>query len=219
MRERKIVLDVETTGKHAEEGHRIVSLGCVELLGYNPDGEQREWFFNPRRNIPEETYAIHGISEKFLADKPEFAELAEEILAFLGDDAPLVIHNAKFDMSFLNAELAKCGRPLLAESRAVDTLQMARRMFPGERASLDNLARRFQISLESRVKHGALLDAQILAQVYRKLVEAMERKPAPARTAYRRSGAVVRALTAGERASHEKVLERLKIKNWRYADG
>lgn len=218
---REIVLDVETTGISADEGHRIISLGCVELIDGGGYGKQLEWFFNPERDIPPESFAVHGITAEFLADKPKFAALADEILAFLGEDTPLVIHNAEFDLSFLNAELAKCGRPRLVVKRAVDTLQLARYMFPGQKASLDELARRFKVSLEGREKHGALLDAQILAKVYAELLAVRDRQKAKSvpttRIAYKRSEVIIHRLKPEEKANHEKLLAELKLKNWRYA--
>ena len=165
---REIVLDTETTGLDPNSGHRIVEIGCVETRYHITTGESFHVYINPERDMPEEAFNVHGLSEQFLSDKPVFAEVVEDFLAFIGD-SPLVIHNAEFDMKFLNAELKKVGRPLLGRDRAVDTVTMARRKFPGAQANLDSLCRRFEIDLSRRDKHGALLDAELLADVYLQL--------------------------------------------------
>ena len=165
---REIVLDTETTGLDPNSGHRIVEIGCVETRYHITTGESFHVYINPERDMPEEAFNVHGLSEQFLSDKPVFAEVVEDFLAFIGD-SPLVIHNAEFDMKFLNAELKKVGRPLLGRDRAVDTVTMARRKFPGAQANLDALCRRFEIDLSRRDKHGALLDAELLADVYLQL--------------------------------------------------
>jgi len=165
---REIVLDTETTGLDPNSGHRIVEIGCVETRYHITTGESFHVYINPERDMPEEAFNVHGLSEQFLSDKPVFAEVVEDFLAFIGD-SPLVIHNAEFDMKFLNAELKKVGRPLLDRDRAVDTVTMARRKFPGAQANLDALCRRFEIDLSRRDKHGALLDAELLADVYLQL--------------------------------------------------
>jgi len=165
---REIVLDTETTGLDPNSGHRIVEIGCVETRHHITTGESFHVYINPERDMPEEAFNVHGLSEQFLSDKPVFAEVVEDFLAFIGD-SPLVIHNAEFDMKFLNAELKKVGRPLLDRDRAVDTVTMARRKFPGAQANLDALCRRFEIDLSRRDKHGALLDAELLADVYLQL--------------------------------------------------
>ena len=166
---REIVLDTETTGLDPQSGDRVVEVGCVELINHVPSGEEWHSYINPEREMPEDAFAIHGLSDAFLADKPVFAAIAEEFLAFLGD-AKLVIHNAAFDLRFLNAELAALNRPPIETSSAVDTVSLARRKFPGAPASLDALCRRFEIDLTRRDKHGALLDAQLLAAVYLELI-------------------------------------------------
>lgn len=166
---REIVLDTETTGLNANESDRLVEIGCVELDNHLPTGRTYHQYINPERDMPEEALAIHGLSETFLSTHPVFADIADDFLVFV-DDANLVIHNAKFDLGFINAELRRLGRPHLEERRAIDTLQIARSKFPGAQASLDALCRRFEIDLTARTKHGALLDAELLANVYLELV-------------------------------------------------
>ena len=166
---REIVLDTETTGLDPQSGHRVVEVGCVELINHVPSGEEWHTYINPERDMPPEAFEIHGLSDAFLADKPAFAAIAEEFLTFLGE-AKLIIHNASFDLRFLNAELAALNRAPIEMSRAIDTVTMARRKFPGSPASLDALCRRFDIDLTQRDKHGALLDAQLLAEVYLELI-------------------------------------------------
>ena len=166
---REIVLDTETTGFDPLSGHRMVEIGCVELFNHLPTGEVFHRYLNPERDMPEEAFKVHGLSADFLADKPLFAEVAADFLAFIGD-APLVIHNAEFDMRFINAELARLGQPTLPMSRSVDTVAMARKRFPGAQANLDALCRRFEIDNAHRTRHGALLDAELLAEVYLQLI-------------------------------------------------
>ncbi len=166
---REVVLDTETTGLDPQLGDRIVEIGAVELVNHMPTGRSYHQHINPQRAVPAEAEAIHGLSTAFLADKPVFAEVAEAFLAFIGD-ARLVIHNATFDMKFLNAELGWLGRPALAPGRAVDTLDMARRRFPGAHNTLDALCRRFGVDNSGRLKHGALLDSELLAEVYLELI-------------------------------------------------
>lgn len=165
---REIVLDTETTGFDPFDGDRIVEIGALELVGHMPTGRTYHQYINPQRNMPTEAFEVHGISEEFLRDKPVFAAIAQDFLDFIGD-ATLVIHNASFDMKFLNAELKWVGKPLIANERALDTLMIARKKFPGSPASLDALCRRFGITTE-RELHGALLDSQILADVYLELI-------------------------------------------------
>ena len=164
---REVVLDTETTGLDPAAGHRIVELGCVELWHRNPRASFQR-YVNPERLVPADAEAVHGLTTSFLADKPKFAEVAEAFLTFLGD-SPLIIHNAGFDLRFLNAELERLGRVPIPHERAIDTVQLARRKFPGAPASLDALCRRFNIDLTARGKHGALLDASLLAEVYLEL--------------------------------------------------
>jgi len=170
---REIVLDTETTGLDPFRGDRLVEVGCIELLNRIPSGQTFHRYLNPQRDVPAEAFAVHGLSTEFLADKPLFAEIADDLLAFIGD-APLVIHNASFDIGFLNAELDRCGKAVLARDRLVDTLMLARRKFVGVRNSLDDLCARFRIDNSKRAKHGALLDAELLAEVYLELIEARQ---------------------------------------------
>ena len=166
---REIVLDTETTGFEPEEGDRIVEIGAVELTGHVPTGRTFHKYINPQRSMPQEAFEVHGLGDEFLADKPLFRDVAQEFLDFVGD-AKLVIHNAAFDMKFLNAELGWVNKPLLPMDQAIDTLMIARRKFPGSPASLDALCRRFGIDNSSRTLHGALLDSEILAEVYLELI-------------------------------------------------
>lgn len=166
---RQIVLDTETTGLSPDEGHRLVEVGCLEVFNHVATGNVFHRYINPERDMPEGAFRVHGLSAEFLSDKPKFAEVVDEFLEFIGD-AELVIHNAGFDMTFLNAELKWVGRPPIASSRAVDTLMIARKRFPGAQNSLDALCRRFNIDNSGRVKHGALLDAELLAEVYLELM-------------------------------------------------
>jgi DNA polymerase-3 subunit epsilon len=165
---REIVLDTETTGLDPASGHRIVEIGCVELINHIRTGNYFHSYLNPERDMPREAENVHGLSSAFLADKPLFAMVAQSFLEFIGGD-PLVIHNAGFDLKFLNAELDAVGLPLLDFERAIDTVFMARKKFPGQPASLDSLCKRFNIDLSARSKHGALLDAELLAEVYLEL--------------------------------------------------
>ena len=166
---REIALDTETTGISPRDGHRIIEIGCLELMHHLPTGHKLHIYINPEREIDEGAVKVHGITSEFLADKPVFADIADEFLAFIGDD-PMVIHNAPFDMGFLNAELARLDRPVLPMDRAIDTLMMARKKFPGAQANLDALCRRFEIDNSHRDLHGALVDADLLAAVYVELL-------------------------------------------------
>ncbi len=170
---REIVLDTETTGLDPTQGHRLVELGCIELLNRIPTGATFHTYVNPERDMPPEAFAVHGLSEDFLKDKPRFAEVADDFLAFIGD-APLVIHNASFDHGFLNAELKRIERMLIARERLVDTLLLARRKHPAGPNRLDDLCARYGIDNSRRSKHGALLDAEILAEVYVELIGARQ---------------------------------------------
>jgi DNA polymerase-3 subunit epsilon len=223
---REIVLDTETTGLDPASGHRIVEIGCVECRHHIATGETFHVYINPERDMPIEAFNVHGLSEEFLSDKPVFAGVVEDFLAFVGND-PLVIHNAEFDMKFLNAELRKVGRPLLDRARAVDTVALARRKFPGAQASLDALCRRFEIDLSRREKHGALLDAELLAEVYLQLrggrqpglelaadarAEAETASAEPARRQARPARA--HAPSADELAAHAELVESLVDPVW-----
>ncbi|MEM9575626.1 MAG: DNA polymerase III subunit epsilon [Pseudomonadota bacterium] len=166
---REIVLDTETTGFDPETGDRIVEIGAVELMGHVPTGKTYHQYINPERSMPEEAFEVHGLGDEFLRDKPKFAEIGQAFLDFIRD-AKLVIHNAAFDMKFLNAELKWMGLPQLPYDQAIDTLEIARKRFPGSPASLDALCRRFNIDNSARTLHGALLDSEILAEVYLELI-------------------------------------------------
>lgn len=166
---REIVLDTETTGFDPNEGHRVVELGCVELENHLPTGNVFHCYFNPMRDVPADAVRVHGLTEEFLKKHPLFTEKVGEFLDFIGD-AKLVIHNAEFDMKFLNAELKSAGFKPLPMDRAVDTLLMARKKFPGQPATLDALCRRFKVDNSSRKFHGALLDSELLAEVYLELM-------------------------------------------------
>ncbi len=165
---REIVVDTETTGLDPRDGHRLIEVACLELQNGVRTGNEYVVRINPERLVDPDAYAVHGISDADLVGAPLFAEVCGELLAFIGDD-PLVIHNAEFDLRFMNAELARLGFPAIPLTRAVDTLPMARRRFPGAAASLDALCRRFGIDTSARVKHGARLDAELLAEVYLEL--------------------------------------------------
>jgi len=166
---REIVLDTETTGFEPSEGHRIVEIGAVELVNHLKTDRNFHVYLNPERPMPKEAFAVHGLGDDFLRDKPLFRHRARDFLDFIGD-AKLIIHNASFDMKFLNAELKAAGLPLIPNDRAIDTLAMARSKFPGSPATLDALCRRFGIDNSMREKHGALLDSEILAEVYLELI-------------------------------------------------
>ena len=221
---REIVLDTETTGLDPAAGHRIVEIAGLELVNHVETGAQFQRYINPQRDMPEEAFRIHGLSQDFLSGFPPFAEIAEEFLAFIGD-ATLVIHNAEFDMKFLNAELALLGRPALDKARAVDTVAIARRKFPGSQVSLDALCRRFEFDNSQRTLHGALLDTQLLAEVYLELIggrqpglELSERRSAQSEGP-RPAASVARpprphAPSEEELRAHEAMLARLKDPVW-----
>ena len=165
---REIVLDTETTGLDPANGDRIVEIGCLELVNRLPTGKTYHVYINPERDMPREAEAVHGLSAQFLADKPVFADIADDFIAFV-KGAALIIHNAAFDMKFLHAELAFLGRDDLREAKIIDTLTMARKKFPGAPASLDALCRRFGVDNSGRDLHGALIDSELLAGVYLEL--------------------------------------------------
>ncbi len=220
---REIVLDTETTGLDPSAGHRLVEVACVELMNHLPTGREFQRYVNPMRDMPDEAYAIHGLSAEFLRGQPEFAAVAPALLAFVGD-SPLVIHNAEFDMRFLNAELALASLPPVPRERAIDTLAIARRRFPGAPANLEALCRRFNIDDSARVRHGALLDANLLAAVYVELIGA--REPgldlAHARSGANGAAGAKRALrpprphapSEAELAAHKEFLAKLKQPIW-----
>lgn len=163
---RKIILDTETTGLDPNAGHRIVEIGCVELINMVPTGAVYHQYINPERAMPQEAFAIHGLSTDFLSGHPTFQHIVTDFLDFIADDAEIVIHNASFDMKFLDWEIEKAGHPKIDRSRVVDTLLIARKQNPGGRNSLDALCKRYGINNSHREYHGALLDSQLLADVY-----------------------------------------------------
>ena len=167
---REIVLDTETTGFDPQQGHRVVEIGCIELINHLPTGNTFHKYINPERDMPAEAFAVHGLGEDFLRGQPLFADVVEDLIEFLGYEAPIIAHNAEFDMRFVNFELGRCGLAKLPMTRAIDTVTMARSKFPGAPASLDALCKRFNIDNGSRTLHGALLDAQLLAEVYLELI-------------------------------------------------
>lgn len=166
---REIVLDTETTGFDPNDGHRLVEIGCVEIEQQIPTGRTFHKYINPERDMPEEAFRVHGLSEEFLSDQPLFSEIADDFIDFIGT-APLIIHNAAFDMNFLNAELRWLKKDQIPMEQSVDTLLMARKKYPGAPATLDALCRRFDIDNSNRTLHGALLDAELLAEVYLELL-------------------------------------------------
>jgi len=170
---REIVLDTETTGLDALRGDRLVEIGCVEMFNHMPTGQTYHVYINPERDMPQEAFAVHGLSSEFLADKPLFATVAEDFLTFIGD-APLIIHNASFDIGFINMELERVKRAAIPRERLVDTLLLARRKHPGVSNRLDDLCSRYAIDNSRRTKHGALLDAELLAEVYIDLIGARQ---------------------------------------------
>ncbi len=222
---REIILDTETTGLDPDAGHRIVEIGCLELLHRLPSGRQFQKYLNPERDMPEEAQAIHGLTAEFLTGQPKFSEIVDEFLEFIGT-APLIIHNAQFDLKFLNAELTRLGEPAIEPARAVDTVALARRRFPGAQASLDALCRRFEIDNSARSVHGALLDCQLLADVYLELSGG--RQPGFDLGLARRTTALgtpngerpnrparAHEPTPEEAAAHDAMLARMKDPVWR----
>jgi DNA polymerase III subunit epsilon len=229
---REIVFDTETTGLDPASGDRLVEIGCIELINRFPTGRTFHRYINPERDMPAEAFAVHGLSSDFLHSKPLFAAIAAELLEFIGD-AALVAHNATFDLSFLNAELGRIKRAAIPRDRLVDTLLLARRKFPGGSNRLDDLCVRFGIDNSRRAKHGALLDAELLAEVYVELVDARQARlglvvmPTSQRAASSSAIAVrVRPvplpprISAAERAAHSALIAALgETAIWRdYAD-
>ncbi len=220
---REVALDTETTGLNPDSGDRIVEVGCVELINHIPTHRTFQRYLNPERDVPEEAFAVHGLSREFLSQHPLFADVAGDFLEFLGS-SPLVIHNAEFDLGFINAELGRLDRPPIPLDRAIDTVCLARNKFPGAQASLDALCRKFHIDTSERDLHGALKDAQLLALVYVELTGgrqsdlrlALAHMPGPA-AADRGSPRPPRphGPTAEELAAHEKFLDRLERPLWR----
>ena len=220
---REIVLDTETTGLEPSDGHRIVEIGAVELMNHLPTGRTFHQYINPERLMPKEAFEVHGLGDDFLRDKPVFARIGRAFLDFIAD-APLIIHNAAFDMKFLNFELNRVGLTALPQGRATDTLMIARSKFPGSPASLDALCRRFNIDNSMREKHGALLDSEILAEVYLELIGGRQPDLVLAGTASRprhagqveitwrpqpRPQPLPRLITPEESAAHEAMVAKL----------
>src|SRR5712691_3993098 len=170
---REIVFHTETPGLDPYQGHRLIEIGCIELVNRRPTGRAFHRYLNPERDVPAEALAIHGLSGDFLKGKPMFADIVDELMAFVGD-APLVAHNAAFDLGFLNAELERVKQPVIPRDRLIDTLLLARRKYPGGSNRLDDLCSRFGINNSRRTKHGALLDAELLAEVYLELIGARQ---------------------------------------------
>ncbi len=219
---REIVMDTETTGLDPAHGHRIVEIGAVELRHHVPTGRRYHQYINPERDMPDEAFRVHGLSQAFLAEHPLFAAVVDGFLEFI-EDSPLVIHNATFDLKFLNAELRRVGRPLLPADRAIDTLPMAQRKFPGAPANLDALMRRFGIDGSNRKLHGALLDSELLADVYIHLLGGRQAGLELAVSARRAGVAAVAAtprpqrrfsVPADELAAHEAFLGKLDNPIW-----
>jgi DNA polymerase III subunit epsilon len=170
---REIVLDTETTGLDPYQGHRLIEIGCIELVNRFATGQAFHRYLNPEREVPAEAFAVHGLSDDFLKAKPVFADIVADLLGFIGN-APLVAHNAVFDLGFLNAELERVNHPGLPRDRLIDTLVLARRKYPGGANRLDDLCGRFGINSSRRTKHGALLDAELLAEIYLELIDARQ---------------------------------------------
>jgi DNA polymerase-3 subunit epsilon len=196
---REIVLDTETTGLDPGQGHRIVEIGCIELVNRFPTGQAFHRYLNPERDVPTEAYAVHGLSYDRLKTEPRFAEIVTDLLAFLGD-AQLVAHNGGFDLTFLNAELEKAKHPAISRERLVDTLMLARRKYPGGSNRLDDLCARYGIDNSRRTKHGALLDAELLAEVYLELIDARQAQLGLVAAAQSKIATAVSALVAKVRA-------------------
>lgn len=224
---REIVLDTETTGFDPVSGHRLVEIGCVELYNRLPTGRFYHTYINPERDMPEEAFKVHGLSAEFLSQHRLFREIYDEFLNFIEGDIPLVIHNARFDMNFLNAELKKAGVSQLPFQRAIDTLRIAKEKFPGSPATLDALCKRFKVDLSRREKHGALLDAELLAEVYLELMggrqdllileqERVNRIPFAQAKAIFSSPRLKRSFSVDgeEKKNHQEFLKKLKNPLW-----
>ena len=220
---REIIFDTETTGLSPLDGHRLVEIGCIEIVHKVETGRHYHAYVNPERPMPREAHAVHGLSDEFLADKPCFHEIVDEFLAFIGD-APLIAHNAMFDLGFINHELRKCRRPPLFVERMVDTLQIARSKLPGAKHSLDALCLRYNVDTSARDKHGALLDARLLACVYVELTGGRQLgmelgaagKAEPVNEAYERVMHAARAHHASEHEleRHRAMVATLKDPVW-----
>ncbi|QQG36413.1 MAG: DNA polymerase III subunit epsilon [Micavibrio aeruginosavorus] len=228
---REIILDTETTGMDPAQGDRLVEIGCIEVLNFIPTGRHYHAYINPERDVPAGAVAVHGLTSEFLKDKPIFSQIYTDFLDFVSE-APLVIHNAEFDMKFINAELKRVGHKPIPDKRVTDTLLMARKKFPGSPASLDALCRRFNVDNSGRELHGALLDAQLLAEVYLEMMGGRQHGLGLAQDSPLKSAAgpdsvsvqaeVVRvyraarahSLTAEELTAHEAMLADIKDPIW-----
>lgn len=223
---REIVLDTETTGLDWINGDRVVELACLELVNHVPTGRHRQYYLNPQRAMPAEAEAVHGLGDAFLADKPLFTAVVDDFLDFIAE-APFVIHNAAFDLGFLNMELGRLNRPPLPPERATDTVLIARRRFPGAPASLDALCKRFDIDLARRTRHGALLDCELLAAVYLELIGGRQQGLTLTAQPVARPGPVIadgtaplprpprpHAPTAEELTAHQALIATLKEAIW-----
>jgi DNA polymerase-3 subunit epsilon len=226
MKDRKVVLDTETTGLYPLQGDKVIEIGCVELLGGVRTGSTYQVYINPQRDVPEESFKIHGISSVFLENKPIFSKIVADFLSYI-KNSTLVIHNANFDIGFLNYELGILGYPEIQMHRVIDTLKLARKKFPGSPASLDALCKRFNISLRERDKHGALLDAELLANVYIQMMGGSQSSlDLTAHTSNANTHEVyeavstqvhpkrIFALSAEDEAMHEQMLKKLKSNLW-----
>lgn len=202
---REIVLDTETTGLDHRSGDRLIEIGCVEIVNRFITGRNFHRYLNPERAVHPDAFAVHGLSDAFLADKPRFAEVAEELVDFIADD-PLVIHNASFDVGFLNAEFRRIERPAINPDRVVDTLAIARRRHPGAQNSLDALCARYGIDNSRRKKHGALLDAEILAEIYAELTGGKQSNLGLMRADQTREHNVAVALAAARQADAPRIV-------------
>lgn len=226
---REIVLDTETTGMDPFAGDRIVEIGAVELVNHLPTGKTLQLYINPEREVPAEAIAVHGITNEFLRDKPTFSQVYSDFLDFIGSDGILVIHNAEFDMKFINWELQNVGHTALPWTRVIDTLAMARKKFPGSPASLDALCRRYSIDNTARTFHGALLDSELLAEVYLELLGGRQHglglggDPASNNDKTQKNGKKTRpyreprlfSASPEEHAAHTALLEKIKDPIWK----
>lgn len=222
---RKIILDTETTGLDPNAGHRVVEIGCVELINLIPSGRVYHQYINPERSMPNEAFAVHGLSIDFLSKHPTFKEIAKDFIEFIGDDGELVIHNANFDMKFLDWELKQLGYPVISRSRVEDTLEIARKQNPGAKNSLDALCKRYGVSNAHREYHGALLDSELLADVYLYLMGGRQ----PSLTLEKNEATFEESLTSSEPVnfetrhfepseveakSHLELIEQIKNSKW-----
>lgn len=227
MSERVIVLDTETTGFNPQEGHRLVEIGCVEMIDNVPTGNDYHQYINPEREVPIEAFNVHGLNWEHLKQFPVFSKVADEFLEYIGDST-LIIHNAKFDITFLNAELEWLKKTQLNYDRVIDTLLLARKKFPGARVNLDALCKRYGVDNSDRVKHGALLDSELLAEVYLELIDAKtpgllfgkdkkEEKMAAKEVSF--GGGEVRPVRSfeipeGDKENHDKFMEKIEDSIW-----